>query len=302
MKRLRGQDEDANRVKYDYSGLFHLLVSVAGPDDHFVRAFFAQALAHLALAPGRYDYSSPTIAHVALVSRFFARAYREAHTLFVFPELDRRFEAFAARYDAWVPVDDPIEAKARYEKHAYAFTPLQFADGTLDSRPRVAQLSMLHWLAWHRYPRPMDGATKTALGDSLKLTSWNSWLQTRVLKRDPPANVLGRPWPEHDIPTLACAASARSHRCVQHALEALLLAYVGWGEFAEQLKRQREFMLIWIFFGMMASLWNPRVVLHDQWQFFAGELVIMDKLRKDVYPEGGPSLIETVIFSGNGDS
>jgi hypothetical protein len=274
MKRLRDPSEKEVVDKKKYAGLLNLLFEFAGPDDHFVRAFFAQALAHLALAPDPGEYARPTLVGIAGTSRFFYRAYHEAHTQIVFPELDRRFAAFAKAYEEWVPRKGE---KDRYNREVYPFEPLRFRGTKENTQPVVAKLSMLHWLALHRYRAPMSAKSRANIDTALSAYTWISWFQNGT-KTDPEWNILARPWHEHDLPTLACAAIAHSHRCVEGAFEALMWAYID----DTSRERQREFITIWTFFGMMASLWNEHCTMHEFWYGWTSDIVMEDKIKKSL--------------------
>jgi hypothetical protein len=285
--------------QHSYDGLFSMLFEFAGPDDEFVFAFVVHALAHLAFVPEEDDHARPTVACVALVNKFFYRAYQEAHATIVFPELDKRFRAFAEAYEAWKPTPSPRLGSAKF----YYFEPLQFKRHSSElgnkglyggkSRPVVAKLSVLHWLAKHRYPRPMSAKSRENVDTALQSYYWISWFQDAI-HSCPEWNILGRPWHEHDLPTLACAAIAHSHRCVDGAVKALMWAFID----DSSRERQREFITVWIFFAMTASLWNRHCVLHSDWYGWTGDMVTADKitdcllLAGDGYEDWG----KTVVF------
>jgi hypothetical protein len=271
MKRQREsteKEEEEEVKKHDYAGIFNLLFEFAGPEDDFVFAFVVHGLAHLAFVPGSDGYERPTLADIARTNRFFYRAYHRAHRTIVFPELDKRFDAFAKAYEAWAPQNigtknDPY----------YFFEPLQFKGTARYSRPVVAQLSVLHWLAQHRYHAPMSPKTRANIDVAVSAYRWISWFQEGI-QNDADWNVLGRPWHEHDMPTLACAAVAKSHRCVDGAINALMWAYIDDSCRA----KQREFITVWIFFGMTASLWNRHCVVHSFWTGWTNDMVLEDKI------------------------
>lgn len=265
--------------KHVYDNIFTMLFEFAGPNDEFVFAFVVNGLAHLAFVPDKNDHARPILANIARTSKFFYRAYEQAHATIIFPELDRRFRAFAEAYEAWKPVSIPHLSPFVSTK-MYYFEPLQFKrrPDILDpygstSLPVVAKLSVLHWLARHRYPRHMSARCRENIDTALQSYGWISWFQN-VIKRDPEWNILGRPWHTHDVPTLACAAIAHSHRCVDGAVNALMWAYID----DSSRERQREFITVWIFFAMTASLWNPRCVSHTQWYGWTSHMVAADKI------------------------
>jgi hypothetical protein len=265
-----------------YDGLFTMLFEFAGPDDEFVFAFVVNGLAHLAFVPEEDDYARPTLARIACTSKFFYRAYQKAHATIIFPELDKRFRAFAEAYEAWKPTPNPRLDPSESEK-LYYFEPLQFKRHSSDlsdqglygpkSRPVVAKLSVLHWLAKHRYPRPMNTTSRENIDTALRSYYWISWFQSAI-NRDPEWNILGRPWHAHDLPTLACAAIAHSHRCVDGAMNALMWAYID----DSSREKQREFITVWIFFAMTASLLNTQCVLHGAWAGWTRDMVAADKI------------------------
>jgi hypothetical protein len=303
MKRQRNcsADNSINKKESFAPGdfVYHRLVAECGPDDFFVLSFFAEALAYLALTPSPFvdDARGGASYFVGGTNRFFYRAYKEANARIVFPYLDARFATFAKDYDAWIPQVNP----GTYGDDTVEFTPLCFERKAGNTSAVVAHLPLLHWLAFHRYPtgKGMPPETVARVADSLKNEYWISWLQDCVMveekaRRSP---FFGRPWQDHSIPTILCAAEAHSHRCLDGAVLALTAIQSLAG-----MEAQRELVSMWTFFGLMASLWTKHCTMHGSWHSMTSDMIVADKIKGAPFATvRGHFYSERIIFQGKDD-
>jgi hypothetical protein len=132
------------------------LFNFAGPDDSFVFAFWTHAIGYLA-----FDYeATASFAGIARISRFFARAFQEAHAKIVLPKLDKCYAVFVEAYEAWTP--RLVECSCRrlvfqglvlYLRPSacqgfYPFEPLRVCEGA-----QVAMVSIRCWNKLHILPK-----------------------------------------------------------------------------------------------------------------------------------------------------
>ena len=277
MKRVRIEvvDQDSKDLQ-TAAHVYQQLVSGFGAEDHFVRAFFAQALSYVALDPAKDDHKFSAIADLALVNRFFYDAYCLMNKTIVFPHLDALFARLVTEYDAWTPGPD------------WAFTPFsqvikmdsfKVCASTIRWRfilPLVSRTCVLSWLANHRLASPMPDKDAKALAASIAGDYWISWLQWNMDQGNNKYRLFfNKPWQAHQIPTLMCWAVAQSHRCIDIALKFMTKI------FATDRDRQRELLLVWTFFGLVTS-GRAKLVTDDIWLEVASYLIYHDKMKKNL--------------------
>lgn len=221
-------------------------------DALFVDAFFMDAIAHLVLHPEADDHVRPIAAGLCATNRRFYRLYHEAHRTRVYPHLDRRFATFEQDYDAWDP-----KLEKDQPGQTCVFTPLAFGNRRSDPRARISRLSVLHWLANHRYAGQTMGKRLEAIDDRLRVRVEHNWaVGGDMFDMAIETNVLGKSWKQHVEPTLACALVASGRWSHDDSVSLLAQSYMNALVFnaTEDPVRQKEYVLVWIFYAMMTGL------------------------------------------------
>lgn len=168
----------------------------------------------------------------------------------------------------------------------------RWADDVDRYRPYVPRLVFFKWLDERYYK---GSAMSEVAAGKLGWDSENrrrylfAWLP-RYFKDNP---LLGRAWSTHQIPTLALAASAHSHRCGEFAFFELACDFCGTDR-----AKQREFFLLWFFFMQATGAPSDCCTFNYLHRSLVTSLMYADKKTEAVSPFGlylSPRFDDTLV-------